>query len=67
MTSKTYRILVEVTRDLGDDLECTRAKYPNVPDSEALALQLADELQTGWDMTGIAGTFQVYRSGIETQ
>jgi hypothetical protein len=53
-----YLCNVAVMRDLSDDLEFIRGKTgPDV--GKALAVQLAKELQEGWDDAAIAGHFQV--------
>jgi hypothetical protein len=54
----TYRVVVTFERQLSEDEEMARDKFPGVPLREALAKQLRDELQEACD-TGMAGFFQV--------
>lgn len=57
-TPDTYQVLVLLRRDVGDDVALFEHKGAAVT-ADALAKQVADELQEGYDAGGIAGHFQV--------
>ena len=56
-----YQLTVIFTRNMADDLEVAREKYPNAPDDKSrLIQQLRDELQTyAYDEGWVSGSFQI--------
>ena len=56
--SDIYKIYVEFERQLSEDEEMARGKYPGLPLEKALVQQIVSELQEACD-NGMAGFFQV--------
>lgn len=54
MDRDTYEFVVVFSRSMGDDSDVVGGSNP-----QALAAQLAKELQAGYDATGMAGQFQI--------
>ena len=52
----SYIVIVEFQRDYHDDASVINSQNPS---AKELAVQLAKELQQGYDECGIAGSFQV--------
>ncbi len=59
-----YKIIVEITRETGDDYPVLEGDGKAITPKN-LAIQMAHELQAGWNDAAIAGHFQVKQVILE--